>query len=209
MSLTRHTQGRLVVLLSWAVTALACSSPSIAQRPADATAPPPHTALQIAPSHEHRARIPDSVRSEHERIHDALVSATNAPGRVGEAARELARVLHPHFEREEQIALPPLGLLAPLAAGEFSPAMQSVLPMTDALSKELDQMLREHVTISAATQRLQLLAAEDGNQEVEGLAGELLAHAKSEEEVFYPAAILVGEVVRARASIQVKAGAGE
>lgn len=208
MFLTRYTQGRLVALLPWALTALACSRPSIAQRPASTTAPPPHSALHIAPPHDHGAQIPQSIRTEHERIHNALVSAGKAPGRVGEAARELARVLHPHFQREEQIALPPLGLLAPLAAGEFNAAMQSVLPMTDALSKELDQMLREHGDISVAARRLQQLAAEDGNRDVEGLARELLAHAKSEEEVFYPAAILVGEVVRARANARA-AAAGE
>jgi hypothetical protein len=127
------------------------------------------------------------------------MDATKAPGSVGEAARELAQVLHPHFVREEEIALPPLGLLAPLAAGEFSPEMQSVLPMTDALRKELPQMLREHVQIAAATRRLVQVSTEAGHQQAEALARELLAHAKSEEEVFYPAAILVGEVVRSRA----------
>jgi hypothetical protein len=181
-----------------AVTAVACSTASIAQQPAGATVPPP-AALHIAPRHDDRVRIPDSIRAEHERIHVALVSAGQAPGRVGAAARELARVLHPHFEREEQIALPPLGLLVPLAAGEFSPEMQSVLPMTDALRDELQQILREHADISVATRRLEQVAVEAGQPDVERLARELSSHAKSEEEVFYPAAILVGEVVRARA----------
>src|SRR5512146_404861 len=54
-------------------------------------------------------RIPESLRVEHEAIHAELVRATNEPGAVGKAARELAAVLHPHFVREEQIALPPLG----------------------------------------------------------------------------------------------------
>jgi hypothetical protein len=140
-----------------------------------------------------------TIRAEHERIHAALVTAGQAPGRVGHAARELARVLQPHFEREEEIALPPLGLLAALAAGEFSPEMQSVLPMTDALRDELDRMLREHSGISVATRRLEQVAVDAGRADVERLARELSSHAESEEEVFYPAALLVGEVVRARA----------
>ena len=181
------------------VTAVACSTASIAQQPAGATVPPPTVGLHIAPRHDDRVRIPDSIRAEHERIHAALVSAGQAPGPTGDAARELARVLQPHFEREEQIALPPLGLLLPLAAGEFAPEMQSVLPMTDALRHELDQMLREHADISAATRRLEQVAVEEGHPEVERLARELSNHAKTEAEVFYPAAILVGEVVRARA----------
>jgi hypothetical protein len=174
----------------------ACSS-SIAEQSAESPAPPPEPALKIAP--ESTLQVPESVRAEHERIHAALIDAAKAPGAVGEAARELARVLHPHFVREEEIALPPLGLLAPLATGEFRLEMQSVLPLTDALREELPQMLREHLQIVAATRRLQQASVEAGDRQGEAIARELLAHAESEEETFYPAAILVGEVVRARA----------
>jgi hypothetical protein len=66
---------------------------------------------------DHQIQIPESMRVEHGEIHAELVRATSAPGPVGDAARELARVLHPHFVREEQIALPPLGLLAPRSGG--------------------------------------------------------------------------------------------
>lgn len=145
-----------------------------------------------------RPEIPESMRIEHEAIHDALVRATGAPGRVGEAARELAAILHPHFVREEQIALPPLGLLGPLARGEFADAMLRVLPMTDSLRAELPKMLREHEAIAAAAQRLADVAREEGAAEVEQLAHQLQLHARSEEEIFYPAAVLVGDLVRAR-----------
>jgi hypothetical protein len=77
---------------------------------------------------KHVIEIPESIRREHEAIHSALVAATRAPGRVGIAAKALADVLHPHFVREEEIAL----------------------------------------------------------------------HARTEEEVLYPAALLVGDVLRAR-----------
>lgn len=143
-------------------------------------------------------RIPESIRVEHEAIHEALVRATKAPGSVGAAARELAAVLHPHFVREEQIALPPLGLLAPLARGEFTPEMRDVLPMTDSLRAELPRMLEEHKAIRAATIRLGDVARAEGNTAVARLVEELSLHAQSEEELFYPAAVLVGDLVRAR-----------
>ncbi len=142
---------------------------------------------------------PESIRREHEEIHEALVAATRAPGPVGESARELEAVLGPHFEREEQIALPPLGLLEPLARGDYEPWMRDVLPMTDSLAAELPQMLREHEAIGAATARLERVAREEGAADVERLARTLRSHAKSEEEILYPAAILVGDVVRQRA----------
>ena len=144
--------------------------------------------------------IPSSIRAEHEAIHDALERATQEPGRVGEAARALAKVLHPHFVREEQIALPPLALLAPLARGEFADRMLDVLPMTDSLRAELPRMLEEHVVIRAATTKLGDVARHEGNTANVRLAEQLALHARSEEEIFYPAAVLVGELVRARAA---------
>lgn len=152
-----------------------------------------HTHTTIEP-----IAIPESMRAEHGEIHAALERATQAPGRVGEAARALAKVLHPHFVREEQIALPPLGLLAPLARGEFTPEMLAVLPMTDSLRAELPRMLREHEAIRAATVRLGEVARSERNASAARLAEQLALHAKSEEELFYPAAVLVGDIVRDR-----------
>jgi hypothetical protein len=142
--------------------------------------------------------IPESIRVEHDEIHAELVRATKRPGSVGEAARELAAILHAHFVREEEIALPPLALLAPLARGEITSEMREVLPMTAALRAELPRMLDEHRAIGAATGRLGEVARTEGNADVERLATKLALHAKSEEELLYPAAILVGDVVRAR-----------
>jgi hypothetical protein len=143
-------------------------------------------------------QIPEPLRAEHAEIHSALVRATEAPGAVGAAARALAAVLHAHFEREEEIALPPLGLLAPLARGEFTPDMMEVLPLTDALRAELPRMLEEHKAVQAATTALGEAARAAGDRPVAALAEALALHARSEEEVFYPAAVLVGDIVRSR-----------
>ncbi len=156
----------------------------------------------VAQQHFHEdsalIRIPESLRAEHAEIHAELERATRAPGAVGGAARTLAALLQPHFVREEQIALPPLGLLAPLARGERGPALRAVLPMTDSLKAELPRMLEEHRAIRAATMRMGRAATAVGNAPVARLAEKLALHARSEEEIFYPAAVLVGDLVRAR-----------
>jgi iron-sulfur cluster repair protein YtfE (RIC family) len=143
-------------------------------------------------------QIPESIRLEHEAIHSALVDATKAPGAVGVAARALAQVLHPHFVREEEIALPPLGRLAPLSRGVLPPGATDVLSLTDALTRELPRMLEEHKQIHAAVEQLRKTARDQHNSRYEQLAGQLALHAQTEEEVLYPAAVLVGEIVRAR-----------
>jgi hypothetical protein len=71
--------------------------------------------------------------------------------------------------------------------------------MSDALRNELSHMLSEHEQISSAARRLQEAAHAAGDRQAEELAEALLAHARVEEAVYYPAAILVGDIVRARA----------
>jgi hypothetical protein len=142
--------------------------------------------------------IPQSLQVEHRAIHEALEAAVKAPGRTGAAARDVAAVLGPHFKREDEIALPPLGLLAPLARGERPAGMSEALAMSDALRKELPRMLEEHKQIRAATEKLRDAAREEKATAHRQFAEELLRHAQSEEEILYPAAILVGDIIRAR-----------
>jgi hypothetical protein len=146
--------------------------------------------------------IPLSLETEHHDIHEALLEAMRAPGRVGAAAKELAAVLDPHFERENEIALPPLGLLAPLAAGQTTAGHQVALAMTDALRKEMPRMLEEHKRIRAATEKLRAIARAEKAPAAEQFAARLAAHAQTEEEILYPAAILVGDIIRARMAKQ-------
>ena len=149
--------------------------------------------------HEGSVRIPESLHHEHEEIQGALRAAMKAPGAVGSAARALERVLMPHFEREEAIALPPLGALRRLVANkEVDDLSGWLVPMTDSLRAELPRMLREHVAIADALRELERAAKSAGNKEVAEFAQALARHAQAEEELFYPMAILVGEIVRNR-----------
>jgi iron-sulfur cluster repair protein YtfE (RIC family) len=59
-------------------------------------------------------------------------------------------------------------------------------------------MLEEHKQIRVAVEQLRTAAREEQATRYERLAEELALHAQTEEEVLYPAAVLVGEIVRAR-----------
>lgn len=142
--------------------------------------------------------IPVPLKQEHEALHDQLRQATQAGGEVGELAETLALLMHPHFVKEDQIALPPLGLLTALAHGDATPEMAGVLALTDRLEAELPAMLAEHQAIVEALQRLRDAAQRAGRSEIVDFAQQLMQHARTEEEVMYPAAILVGKFVRQR-----------
>ena len=117
-------------------------------------------------------------------------------GKTGEAARAVEEVLHPHFVKEEEYALPPLGLLSSLAEGNLQPEMRTVIAMTDRLKAYLPHMLQEHKAVVAALEKLSAAAKQEGKREPALFAEKLMMHARNEEEVLYPAAILVGEYVK-------------
>ncbi len=139
--------------------------------------------------------IPKPLQVEHEELHATLAAATGEPGAVGEAGREVARVLHPHFVSEEEFALPPLGLLERLVREGATEEMAEVLPLTRRLKAELPKMLAEHEQIVGALDRLRNAARAAARPDLERFAEALVLHAQSEEQVMYPAAILVGELV--------------
>lgn len=142
--------------------------------------------------------IPRPLKMEHDELHAELAKATKAGGRTGEAAKAVAKVLHPHFVKEEEYALPPLGLLVPLSQGKVEKGMAAALAMTDKLEAELPEMLAEHKAIVAALGDLVAAAKAENKPEVAQFAEKLILHAQTEEQVSYPTALLVGRYLKAK-----------
>ena len=92
--------------------------------------------------------------------------------------------------------MPPLGLLLSLSRGELSPEMVDALQMTDRLEAELPKMLAEHKAITAALDELAAAAQQEKKPEIEAFARRLKVHAETEEQVSYPASILVSRYVK-------------
>lgn len=140
--------------------------------------------------------IPQPLAAEHHELHEELLKATNEAGEVGEAAKVVAELLHPHFVKEEEYALPLLGLLDPISKGDTIPEAQEAIAMSAKLKADLPQMLEEHRQIVAALGALKEAANEAGQDEYIHFADKLTLHAQTEEQVLYPAAILVGQYLK-------------
>jgi hypothetical protein len=175
--------------------ALLAAGLAVAAGPARGAPSPPAPARAPAPV---PLASPKALADEHAELHDRLADALAAGGETARAAKDLVKVLHPHFLREEQIALPPLSLLPRLARGEVSEDMRPAIEMARTLERELPRMLEEHVAIKAGFRRLGDVAEREGHVRVARAARRLVTHAEVEESVLYPAAILVGRTVEAR-----------
>ena len=142
--------------------------------------------------------IPKPMKIEHDELHADLVKATKAGGQTGDAAKAVAKVLHNHFVKEEEYALPPLGLLTALSEGKFEPGMTEVLKMTDKLEAELPTMLSEHKDIVVALEKLIAAARAENKLNVVHFAEKLMLHAQTEEQVSYPTSLLIGRYVKSK-----------
>src|SRR5512143_961308 len=142
--------------------------------------------------------IPKTMKIEHDELHADLVKATKAGGQTGEAAKAVAKVLHNHFVKEEEYALPPLGLLVALSEGRFETGMSDVLKMTDKLEAELPTMLSEHKDIVTTLRRLIEAAIAENKPDIVRFAEKLMLHAQTEEQVSYPTSLLIGRYVKSK-----------
>ena len=147
---------------------------------------------------ESESDTPGSSKSEHADLREMLWRAEKAGGRTGAAAVEVMKVLFPHMFLEERYAVPPLKLLPLLARGELTPDMKAMLPRVDKLKAEMPRMLEDHRLIVLAVRNLLRAATEESHSEYVQVASKIIAHAQHEEDVLYPAAILVGEYIALR-----------
>jgi iron-sulfur cluster repair protein YtfE (RIC family) len=148
-------------------------------------------------------RTPTSLEKEHHDIRSLLERATSEQGQLGESARALADKLLPHLRREEEFALPPLGLLTVSGSGSAA-EVDEVIALTERLAMEIASLLEDHVEIIRATKAFAERAVREGRDDYVAFAEDLVDHARMEEEIMYPAALLVGSYLRLRRAEKVR-----
>jgi Hemerythrin HHE cation binding domain len=144
--------------------------------------------------------VPRSIAADHKDLRARLEEVLRRGGRTGAAAGRLRERLRPHFEKEESFALPPLGLVEELADGGVPSDADAAIAMAERLRQERAGMLRDHASIVEALAVLRDAATEEKRPQAIELADALTLHGRLEEEILYPAAILVGEFLKLKRS---------
>jgi hypothetical protein len=140
---------------------------------------------------------PPSLKEEHEEIMGSLNLFSRLQDKTGKSIVELLDVLEPHFEKEERLAMPILGTLSELASGEKTATdLRAIVESQGALQKEYDDMFEEHVELKSFIQNARGFAEQENHGDVVDLLDALSHHARVEEEVLYPAALLAGTVAK-------------
>jgi hypothetical protein len=140
--------------------------------------------------------IPMSLVQEHAELNTALTAAANLPGETGVAARRVLTLVTPHMKDEQRKVFPLLYLLPLIGTQGVEPWMAELLPIADRSRAAIDAMHRAHGAIRSALDELNLAAWREGHQEYTFLALRIRQHIQMEEEILYPAALVVGDYLR-------------
>ena len=143
--------------------------------------------------------MPSSIKSEHDSLLARLHIITSFQDSTGFLAIKLLELMEHHFMEEENFVFPPLGLLPSLASGEIPEKSEDVIQLSEKLKSQLTHMSVEHQLIKASMDELAQAAAKESHPEIIAFIHDVHKHATIEEEIYFPAAILVGEYLKVRA----------
>lgn len=143
-----------------------------------------------------KPEVPASIKNEHENLLDKIHKLTLYKDSTGHVAIKLDELIQHHFKEEEDFVLPPLGLLPLISDGKLPIQGKEIILLTEKLKSQLLHIKAEHQLIKAYVEELMHAAAMDNHPEVIEFEKELHKHATTEEEIFFPSAILVGEYLK-------------
>jgi hemerythrin superfamily protein len=138
-------------------------------------------------------QTPEPLRDEHQAFRDELLRAIKTGGELGNIAKQIDQILNPHFRIEEEFAFPPLALMVPLSRGKIDPDMKDALGIIDRLKDELPKLTDDHLQIILKLKEFDDAVKIEKKVEFAQFSQKLIHHARAEEGILYPAAILIGE----------------
>lgn len=137
--------------------------------------------------------VPESLKTEHNNLKDNIKDVIASGGETAQEAKKFASFMEQHFLKEEESILPNLGLLLTLAEGKWIVTSSDIFLMGDQLKKEVSELQEEHKQIIKMLEDLKIKAENENNIGWKKIVEDLMLHVQIEEEILYPATIVVGK----------------
>lgn len=152
----------------------------------------------VPPSFSVKPEVPSVVLKDHQYLLKKLEQAMVYDDSTGLAAKELYKVMEYHFKEEEDYVLPPLGILPGLAKGQIPEEAGKIILLTEKFRKNETVMLAEHQMITHYADLMMRAAKKEDHPELEGFDVEIHKHAALEEEILFPAVLVIGDYLKQR-----------
>lgn len=149
-----------------------------------------------------KPEVPASIKKEHEYFLGKIHKMTLFNDSAGQIAIKLNELLQHHFKEEEDFVLPPLGLLSSLANGILPEQSKEIILLSEKLKSESSHIHAEHQMVRIFLNDLKEFSSSENLPEIIEFENELLKHANTEEEIFFPSAIVVGEYLKLKSGLK-------
>jgi hemerythrin len=116
-------------------------------------------------------------------------------------AVKLYEVMKYHFSEEEQYVFPPLGILPVLAEGNIPKEGDMIISLTMRFKSNSAKILAEHQMIKTLIEEYKLRSKTQNDIGFDEFERELAEHAQVEEEIYFPAAIVVGDYLKFKTTV--------
>lgn len=136
--------------------------------------------------------VPPSIKKEHESLLHQIRILAQYPDSTGAIAKKLQELMEHHFAEEENYVLPQLGVMDGLTGEELPLASQEIIKLSEEFRAQRQHLGAEHQMIRAHLTELSLAAKTDSH-DIKNFLQEIERHAAMEEEIFFPASILIGD----------------
>jgi hemerythrin superfamily protein len=141
---------------------------------------------------EKNSAAPSVLLEQHKEL---LVKAKNFSKNGDSTAVKLYEILQYHFNEEEQYVFPALGALPQLAAGEVPEKSAEIIRLSERFRSNSAKLLAEHQMIKTLMEEYKR-GSQESDSLFDGFEKALTAHARSEEEIYFPAAIVAADYLK-------------
>lgn len=148
-----------------------------------------------------KPEMPSSIKKTHEYLLEQIHKITSYKDSSGRAAIKIEELMHHHFKEEEDVVLPLLGLLSSLANDQMPEQIKNIILLSEKVRPLMNHLSAEHQLIKAYLEELKQASDSEHRPEILEFEKEVSKHAISEEEVYFPAAILIGEYLKLKSAI--------
>lgn len=149
-----------------------------------------------------KPEVPSSIKITHVYLLDQIHKMTLFKDSSGRVAIKLEELMQHHFKEEEDCILPPLGLLPSLANNQIPEQSKDLILLSEKVESQLNHMSAEHQMIHAFLEELKQASDKESLPEIIEFENEVIKHATSEEEVFFPTSILIGKYLKLKLVIK-------
>jgi len=139
-------------------------------------------------------KVPESLRLEHAQFREQLYALTKEKNDLAVATHAVMELFYKHSIKEEQRVFPALEVLPMLAERKIIDSMRLLKDIADEMKTGLyEELLEDHKAIVESLKNISQSALAQGRREYVEFADRFILHAKMEEEMLYPAALVTAD----------------